>query len=343
MEKPGELISERLTCEVYAWGSNEILKLYRGGISGPLIKKEVTAANAALAAGINTPRISDTITLDGRTGIVFERVEGESLMRIWMHQPWRISTLIRQFAELHRDIHQILAPDLMPQCRMLCRMVYDAANLSSDGRRAIVETIERKSSNDESFLCHNDFQTANVVFNARGAYVFDWADASRGLPAFDIATTVFKLSRANRMRRFPKLRRWIGKPIGGFMAHLYLGAYFGSDARGRHEVEELVDTVAAVYDREFRVHPNDLGPIITKLYEDGGASAVERWVEEALRVGRSSEAHIIRAVFNFFHREHPQLACSYGERALIIDPHDARLREQIALMKRELDVSEVNQ
>jgi uncharacterized protein (TIGR02172 family) len=336
LQTPGELIGERLTCEVYARGQNEILKLYRVGVSEGLIRNEVSAASAALAAGVRTPAISDTIRLDGRTGIVFERVEGESLTQIWMHQPWRISTIMRQFAELHRHIHQILAPDLRPQRETLSRMVYDAANLSSDDRTAIVEKIEQRSTSEDSFLCHNDYQTDNVVVTPKGPYVFDWADASRGLPAFDVATTVFKLGRASKMQRFPKLRRWLGQPLGRFMAQLYLSGYCGSDASGRRNVEELVDIVAAVYDREFRVHPNEIEQIIVKLYDDGGASAVERWAQEALRLGHSSEAHIIRAVFNVFHRDHPQLAFSYGERALVIDPHDKRLREKVACVKRGL-------
>lgn len=343
MKKPGELIGQRLTCEVYAWRQNEIIKLYRSSTPEAVIQNEVSAATAALAAGVRTPTITDTIQLDGRTGIVFERVKGELLTRICAHQPWRISTWMTEFAELHRHIHHTITPDVRPQRQALSRMVYDAANLSSGERTALVETIGQKSSNEDRYLCHNDYQPDNVIVSPSGAYVIDWGEASSGLPALDVATTILKLGRASRMRRFPSLRRWLGQPVGRFLCRLYLGAYFGPHARARRNAEDLVDIVAAVYDREFRVEPRDGMQIIVGLYDDGGVCAVERWVEEALRFGHSSEAHIVRSVFNIFRRDHPQLAFSYGKRALVMNPEDDHLREKVASARRRLQLSDGNQ
>ena len=75
MEK-GPLIGRGRTAEVYAWGSDRILKLYQAHMPTYLVEQEYHLTRAAQAAGIPAPATDQLVEVDSRCGIIFERLEG---------------------------------------------------------------------------------------------------------------------------------------------------------------------------------------------------------------------------------------------------------------------------
>ncbi len=105
MSRLGPLITKSTLAEIYAWGDAHTLKLYRPGASAGAAAREAAHARIARDAGIPTPRVIEEITLDGRTGVVFERMDGPSMLEVLIRHPETSEDLARQFAALHADLH----------------------------------------------------------------------------------------------------------------------------------------------------------------------------------------------------------------------------------------------
>ena len=56
----------------------------------PNWKRGVTSE--ARERGVSVPRVWDVVKVDGRVGIVMERIEGDSMLRWGTNMPWRAYT-----------------------------------------------------------------------------------------------------------------------------------------------------------------------------------------------------------------------------------------------------------
>jgi len=114
--------------------------------------------------GYPVPRIHE-LSQDG-TDLVMERVLGSSMMTVLGRRPWRVRRLGHVLAELHRQLHEIPAPD----------WVRDAPGGPGDR------------------LVHLDLHPLNVILSPGGPIVIDWSNAARGEGSADVALTWALLS-----------------------------------------------------------------------------------------------------------------------------------------------------
>ncbi len=95
--------------EVFAYEPGLVLKLLRvpGGVES--LEREAAAQTAARAAGIAAPAVSRIVEVDGRAGIVMERVDGLDGLTAISREPWTIWTveerprLLRMLSRTLRD------------------------------------------------------------------------------------------------------------------------------------------------------------------------------------------------------------------------------------------------
>jgi hypothetical protein len=78
----GEKIGEGAFSEAYAWAPGQVVKLFKAGVSHLLGRHEVRMIRAVRAAGVPVPEVFGEVTLDGRFGIVLERLEGPTLWHL---------------------------------------------------------------------------------------------------------------------------------------------------------------------------------------------------------------------------------------------------------------------
>ena len=101
----GPLIGTGRTAEVFAWGDGQVLKLYRAGMPAQWVADEARVGRIVVDAGLAAPVIGDIVELDGRLGVVYERLDGPSMLDYMASHPAEIPALGRQFAELHAQMH----------------------------------------------------------------------------------------------------------------------------------------------------------------------------------------------------------------------------------------------
>jgi len=185
-------IAEGRTAEVYEWGNGYVLKLYFDWCPSHWVEHEAKVARAVVAAGIPTPAASEIVKVNGRRGLVYERVAGISMLKDMNTHPWTIFKHARTLAELQVKINQLSISGLQSAKDGLMHTVRRAPHLDDELRaRALVHLA---SLPDGELVSHGDFHPGNVLVTQKGAVVIDWMTASSGNPWADVARTSMLLS-----------------------------------------------------------------------------------------------------------------------------------------------------
>lgn len=183
----GELLARGRTAEVYAWSENQVLKLFFDWCPPEWIQREVRVGRTLASTGLPTPKLLDTISLDGRQGIIFARVEGHSMLSELGTTPWLLASRAHQLAKLHSAIHHQNAPDLPPLRLQLKTAITQAEGLPSDLSRHALSILADLP--DGEALCHFDFHPDQVLVTRQGPAILDWMTAAKGNPLADVAKT----------------------------------------------------------------------------------------------------------------------------------------------------------
>jgi uncharacterized protein (TIGR02172 family) len=176
------------TAEVYGWGEGQVLKLYRADMPAEWVAHEASVARIVADAGLAAPAVGELIEVDGRVGIVYERISGPSMLDALARQPWTLGRHARQFAELHAGMHATSRPELPSARESLLRALRAAPRLPEPTRRSLLDALATLPDGDA--VCHGDFHPDNIVISSRGPVVIDWMTVTRGNPAADVARTV---------------------------------------------------------------------------------------------------------------------------------------------------------
>ena len=183
----GPRIAEGRDAEVYAWG-DAVLKLYRPGSDG---HRAESAALARLDGTGVVPRLIRTVRVDGRDGLVLERLAGSDMLLLLERRSWKLIGYARALARAQLRIHAVPAPADLPDLRERLAARIGAADLSQPLRDFALRTLEGLPAGDR--LCHGDLHPGNVLVAADRVTVIDWTTATRGVPAADLARTILIL------------------------------------------------------------------------------------------------------------------------------------------------------
>jgi aminoglycoside phosphotransferase (APT) family kinase protein len=180
------LIGEGREAEVFALDAERALRLARDERFETALAAEHDALVAAAAAGAPVPRVFERVSVEGRPGLVLERLGARNLLLEIGSQPWRVWTVGRELGRLHGRIHAAVAPESLESVHTRLRERLASALVPDRVRTAALQRLERLPTGDR--LCHGDFHPGNVLRSAGGTgVVIDWTGASRGDPAADVA------------------------------------------------------------------------------------------------------------------------------------------------------------
>ncbi|MET3289102.1 UNVERIFIED_CONTAM: Ser/Thr protein kinase RdoA (MazF antagonist) [Brevibacillus sp. OAP136] len=231
----GQHIGSGKTADVYICEGGNVLKLFKPEVPMFLVDQELLAHEAVMGANLPVPRTFGKVEAEGRLGIVYERVDGTSLIERLIHQPEAVTQLANEFAALHRRVHQAKAEKLPGLQAILKRNLHVAEPLTADEKQAVATYIDQLPVQDQ--LCHMDFHPDNILYTAGGPVILDWMTAVSGNALADVARTIVILKYASLPPNLPEpVKEGVMAIRERFVAD-YQRAYFAEEEERESEME----------------------------------------------------------------------------------------------------------
>lgn len=257
------------TADILVWDEGAVLKLYHAGWPRATVEREAAFNRAAEHLGLPVPKSGDVLEVDGRFGIVYERLDGPTGVQAFVMRPWQVVRLAHLLADLQAEIHTHTAPasvEWPSQRESLVRAIQRAGPLADTQKQAALDILEGLPDGDA--LCHGDYHPENLLLAQHGPVVIDWLTASRGNPLADVArTSVLMRVGAPVGESSPG---WLVTTLmnaGGALAHsIYLRRYLKRTGTPAHAVEAWQVPLAAA--RLTDEIPGE-EPALLRLIEDG--------------------------------------------------------------------------
>jgi aminoglycoside phosphotransferase (APT) family kinase protein len=210
------------TAEVFAWDDGRVLKLFRPGWGKDIATHEAEVARAIYESGAPAPRVDELAEVDGRAGVVYERIAGPSLLGVLSARLSRLPWVARTLAEAHAAIHLRTMAGLPRMRETLARRIQAAPSLPPALQRAALRALATLP--DADVLCHGDYHLDNVLLSARGPLIIDWENAALGDPLADVARTLMVI-RAGFVYTGSATERAVKRAGGSMLNSLYLRRY----------------------------------------------------------------------------------------------------------------------
>lgn len=192
----GNIVGVGRTAKIYAYGDGKIIKLYNDFCQPDWVETECRNASAAINNHVNTPKIYEQLEIEGKIGVVYQRIDGDNLGDYMKSHLDQVEDLAKKAALAHHKIHQVSYTCDYNQTLMFEHRIKEAKQLSDEEIKAVIEYA--KNLPDTSMLCHGDLHPENyLVTKEEALVVIDWMSGYSGHPAGDICRVLLTLEGPN--------------------------------------------------------------------------------------------------------------------------------------------------
>lgn len=186
MEK--QLIGSGNTAEVLEWGDNKVLKLFYEGYPEHAVENEYSNALAVKDLNFPKPIPYERLKYKGRSGIVYDKVLGESL-EDWFFKTGDLDKCAFYMSSLHKRMLKYELKDLPDYKEFLAYHIQNAKSCKIREKEEALQILQRLP--EGNTLCHGDYHPGNILVSGTETYVIDFMNLCRGSYLYDIARTVY--------------------------------------------------------------------------------------------------------------------------------------------------------
>ena len=206
--------------EIFAYAEGKVLKLFFPQYPTHDAHNEADLTRMVSDAGVSTPRVYEVIEQGNRAGIIFERINGKTLMEALMGDVFKVRHYGRMMADCHVNVHQYSNTDLLSQREALINRINYAPHITDTIKQRVLRLLDTLP--DDNRICHMDFHGDNIMVDGNRLVVIDWVNAKRGHPLADVARTLVMLQYgvtpdAGRIEQFV-INRMRQRFINGYLA-----------------------------------------------------------------------------------------------------------------------------
>ena len=184
--KKENIVAERPGKQIFRDG-DKLVKLFDRGYSKADILNEALNQARVEETDLNIPKIQAVSTVDGKWSITMDYIEGTTLEQLMELNPGKTDEYLDLFVDVQINIHSKRVPMLNFLTEKMNRKI-SAAELDATTRYDLHTRLNGMKRHFK--LCHGDYNPSNVIITKDGTpYVIDWAHATQGNAAADVART----------------------------------------------------------------------------------------------------------------------------------------------------------
>jgi len=226
----GRKIGEGATSEIFVYGENQVLKLLRTHRSRGVLIQDAHYSKIAHDRGLPVPKAWGHLEVDGRYGVLFDRIDGPTWAERWLKILLRLSKYAKMLAELLVSIHSI---DLSGAEIHLPGSTTQKGRMEEQIKIMDMWTVKKKTEvmeimnhlPDGDSLCHGDFHGGNIIMSTNGPVIMDWDTGSQGNPWGDVAASSACILADPNPETVPDWQRVIHKMITNHVNKVFLQTY----------------------------------------------------------------------------------------------------------------------
>lgn len=239
----GQLIGEGNTAEVYAWGDTQILKLFRNDFPREGMEREYNVCMELNGTNIPIPKVDQMVEIEGRKGIVYEKIMGESMLKLMMTRPLASKKYARQLAKIHYQVHQCKVEGLYGYKEVMKWNICKCVLLAEEAKKVVLAILEQLP--EGNVLCHGDFHPGNIMIASKQPFILDWMTAATGNPCADVARTLLLLQDGALPSGLPKSAVYLLNALRHRMGEQYLKEYIQLSGKSKEEIVRWRIPIAA--------------------------------------------------------------------------------------------------
>lgn len=243
--KPGACVGRGKTADVFEWGAHEVIKVFHGPAGA---EQEAKNARTVHALGVRVPRVSGLVEYEGRSCIVYEKVDGRSLLAHIDSTPASLSHAAGILADVQAELHQVRVDAPSNLRTELTGKITNAQALSERQKQQSSAILSKLP--DGFALCHYDLHPDNILLASDGPVIIDWMNVLVGDPLADVARTSMMLKSTAVP---PEAPAWLRDRSARLFFHeQYLGRYARISGIDRSEAERWLPPILAARADELR-------------------------------------------------------------------------------------------
>ncbi|MFA7636769.1 MAG: aminoglycoside phosphotransferase family protein [Monoglobales bacterium] len=187
--KLDNVIATRKNKKIYRDG-DLCIKVFDSDFSKADVLNEALNLARIEETGLNTPKILEVTSIDGKWAIVFDFIEGKTLEQLMQENPDKFDEYLELFVDIQLEIHSKRCPLLTKLKDKMDRKINEA-DLDATTRYELHTRLEGMPKHRK--VCHGDFTPGNIVIKPDGTpYILDWAHATQGNASADVARTYLR-------------------------------------------------------------------------------------------------------------------------------------------------------
>ena len=254
------LLGQGANGKVYRFTPDEMIKVFRTGLTLDVIEEEREASKKAFLLGVPCAIPFDTVRCGDSYGTIYELLKAKTIAERIRENPEELPELAEKSAKLLREMHEIEIPEgNMQRADKMLHETIDA--LTDDFTVDEIELMHRiyNSIPHMNRFIHNDYHPKNVMVSGGELVLIDLGDSGAGNPIIDIIHSymVYNLIGADIRAEKPDEICFVGITYAEAERFwkIFSRVYWGSEEKSKEMDEKVAPFATMMYLTVSMAHP----------------------------------------------------------------------------------------